>query len=147
MTSSDQLSLPFERDPDQQRTFRRIVVREEVDILPDRIAYKGGNKYKSKRRFLYDVQGGLCLYCDTPFPIEKMTLDHIIPKVKGGTDHISNLVVSCGPCNALKGGFESFEEVALFVATRFNRTRREMERYAHLLAFFKTLRDKGILKR
>lgn len=41
-----------------------------------------------------------CVYCgktDVPFEI-----DHVIPKSKGGTDRVSNLVLSCHSCNQKK---------------------------------------------
>mmetsp|Transcript_17837 Transcript_17837/g.35963 ORF Transcript_17837/g.35963 Transcript_17837/m.35963 type:complete len:93 (-) Transcript_17837:565-843(-) len=31
------------------------------------------------------------------------TVDHVVPLARGGTDHPSNLVVSCKPCNVKKG--------------------------------------------
>jgi 5-methylcytosine-specific restriction endonuclease McrA len=31
------------------------------------------------------------------------TLDHVVPRSKGGTDDESNLVVACYPCNQRKG--------------------------------------------
>lgn len=41
-----------------------------------------------------------CAYCgdDT-----NLTLDHITPKTKGGTDRITNLVCACAKCNKSKG--------------------------------------------
>lgn len=32
-----------------------------------------------------------------------LTIDHIVPKYKGGTDNIENLVISCLQCNKEKG--------------------------------------------
>ena len=32
-----------------------------------------------------------------------MTVDHIVPKEHGGTDHKENLQLLCGACNSLKG--------------------------------------------
>jgi 5-methylcytosine-specific restriction endonuclease McrA len=29
--------------------------------------------------------------------------DHVVPKSRGGTDDLSNLVASCGPCNQARG--------------------------------------------
>ena len=45
-----------------------------------------------------------CYWCKKPF-IEKddITLDHIIPKSKGGTLREDNIVVSCRNCNTEKG--------------------------------------------
>ena len=32
-----------------------------------------------------------------------LTIDHIVPKSIGGTDHIENLWLLCGACNSSKG--------------------------------------------
>lgn len=45
--------------------------------------------------------GRVCRYCgrlEGPFHI-----DHVVPKAKGGSDHLSNLAVACAPCNMSKG--------------------------------------------
>jgi len=45
--------------------------------------------------------GHKCAYCgrgDLPF-----TIDHVIPKSKGGEDTWENLVTACLPCNNRKG--------------------------------------------
>jgi hypothetical protein len=41
-----------------------------------------------------------CAYCGSE---ENLTLDHIIPRSKGGSDKISNVVCSCEKCNHSKG--------------------------------------------
>jgi len=43
-----------------------------------------------------------CVYCQTPLSIYTATLDHLIPKGKGGTDDLSNLVLACKTCNNQK---------------------------------------------
>ena len=40
------------------------------------------------------------VYCDDYIPMNR---DHIIPKSKGGSNHINNLQPMCSPCNTLKG--------------------------------------------
>lgn len=43
--------------------------------------------------------GGRCVYCGDPAD----TIDHVIPKSKGGTDDLDNLVPACRDCNSRKG--------------------------------------------
>ena len=33
-----------------------------------------------------------------------LTVDHIVPQSKGGSDHLDNLQLLCGACNSKKGG-------------------------------------------
>lgn len=41
-----------------------------------------------------------CQYCGST---EDLTIDHIIPKSRGGKDTWDNLVTACNKCNSLKG--------------------------------------------
>ena len=41
-----------------------------------------------------------CAHCGKP---EKLTVDHIVPRSKGGNDKTYNLQVLCGSCNSHKG--------------------------------------------
>ncbi len=53
------------------------------------------------REYLLEKWGRACVYCskkDTPLQIE-----HVIPKARGGSNRVSNLTLSCGPCNTKKG--------------------------------------------
>lgn len=53
------------------------------------------------RRNILKRDGHKCAYCgrgDLPF-----TIDHVIPKSKGGEDTWENLVTACLPCNNRKG--------------------------------------------
>jgi 5-methylcytosine-specific restriction endonuclease McrA len=45
--------------------------------------------------------GFKCAYCGTER--QKLTIDHIIPKSKGGKATFENCVTSCKPCNNVKG--------------------------------------------
>lgn len=43
--------------------------------------------------------GNICCFCKQKV---KLTIDHIIPLSKGGTNFISNIQPLCGPCNSRK---------------------------------------------
>jgi len=51
-----------------------------------------------KRKKIYMRDSYTCGYCGEPCG-ENLTLDHVIPKSKGGTSHYSNLLTSCRKCN------------------------------------------------
>ncbi len=55
------------------------------------------------KKFLYGEQGGYCNGCQTKFDLRHFHVDHIIPRAKGGTDHITNLQLLCAHCNSVKG--------------------------------------------
>ena len=44
-----------------------------------------------------------CQYCANCYPTEELTMDHILPKSRGGKNTWTNLVASCRKCNQKKG--------------------------------------------
>lgn len=45
----------------------------------------------------------LCQYCGKPLKSHEITLDHIVPKSRGGESNWENLAACCPPCNVKKG--------------------------------------------
>ncbi len=45
---------------------------------------------------------GICYYCGKKFPREELTMDHIVPVVRGGKSTKGNVVVACKECNNKK---------------------------------------------
>lgn len=82
--------------------FHNRLVTHRTDI-PKRTDLGPLPPYKSHKKSLYGEQGGNCIGCGTHFEIQHLTVDHIIPRSKGGTDHIENLQLLCGNCNSVKG--------------------------------------------
>jgi 5-methylcytosine-specific restriction endonuclease McrA len=54
---------------------------------------------KLNRHRLYRRDGHECTYCGSK---KNLTIDHIIPKSKGGQNTWMNLITCCSPCNRLK---------------------------------------------
>ena len=61
-----------------------------------------------------------CAYCGTALCYETLTIDHVIPKYAGGTNHHSNLYPSCETCNDLKAA-AMLEEFRVLFRQRFKR--------------------------
>lgn len=61
--------------------------------------YQKGNLYQQKlRSFIFSRSGGKCVYCGA----KATEIDHVIPRAKGGTNSVYNLVASCKACNQMK---------------------------------------------
>ena len=45
----------------------------------------------------------MCQYCARRFPERELTLDHVVPVVRGGKKNWENIVTACTPCNQKKG--------------------------------------------
>ncbi len=67
---------------------------------------------------IYERDSYTCRYCGflsapdfEAWWAGSLTVDHIIPRIRGGSSSDDNLVTSCRSCNAAKGGksFDSFE--------------------------------------
>lgn len=56
-----------------------------------------------KRLAVYLRDGLACCYCGRSLEMgARLELDHILPAIKGGTNHESNLATCCGHCNKSK---------------------------------------------
>ena len=57
---------------------------------------------KISRRALFARDGWRCVYCGSTGG--RLTLDHVIPRSRGGRTTWDNVVTACAPCNLSKGG-------------------------------------------
>jgi 5-methylcytosine-specific restriction endonuclease McrA len=44
-----------------------------------------------------------CQYCGARPPKNELSIDHVVPRSRGGLDHWDNLVLACKACNCRKG--------------------------------------------
>ncbi len=94
--------LVVSRVKQYQGLWKNIVHRDDI---PQRTDLGVLPHYTSReiKTQLYGEQEGYCNGCDTHFEIQHLTVDHIIAKSTGGTDHIDNLQLLCANCNSIKG--------------------------------------------
>lgn len=64
---------------------------------------------RGKKWFLSKRDGGKCHYCEKHLPLDRLTLDHVVPVSQGGVNKVCNLVLSCRPCNKAKGDMSKEE--------------------------------------
>lgn len=56
------------------------------------------------RRNIFARDGNRCQYCGRRFPTSELSLDHVMPRSRGGDTTWENIVCSCVKCNVKKGG-------------------------------------------
>ena len=73
--------------------------------IPTRTDLGKLRRYNSQenRKRLYGEQSGNCAGCKDHFEARHLEVDHIIARLKGGTDATDNLQLLCGNCNRIKG--------------------------------------------
>ena len=61
------------------------------------------NVVKFNRRNVFLRDGFQCQYCGQKLPTGKLSLDHIVPRSRGGVESWDNIVAACLRCNVRKG--------------------------------------------
>ncbi len=91
------------KDEDAIRTVNSIIKAPRVILL---VRYEGFHKKQPKfnRINIFRRDGGICQYCSGQFPRDELTIDHVVPRSKGGKSTWDNVVCCCGKCNRRKGG-------------------------------------------
>ncbi len=75
--------------------------------------HRRGPRFSRLHVFLRDDH--CCQYCRIRLPAKELTLDHIVPVVRGGLTTWSNIVSCCVPCNQRKGA-KTPQEAGLVLA-------------------------------
>ena len=60
-------------------------------------------KVKFNRRNIFARDGNRCQYCGKRFPTGELSLDHVMPRSRGGGTDWENIVCACVRCNVRKG--------------------------------------------
>ena len=76
-----------------------IIEVEEEDIRRER---NRARELKKTRWWKERLAKGICYYCRKKFLPRDLTMDHIVPLVRGGRSTKGNVVPVCKECNARK---------------------------------------------
>jgi 5-methylcytosine-specific restriction endonuclease McrA len=87
-----------------------IVVLERYGQIPKR-------SVPFNRKNLFDRDRNTCQYCGHHDVSQELTIDHVVPRSRGGTSHWENCVIACLTCN-LKKGNRLIEEAGLHLRRR-----------------------------
>ncbi len=68
-----------------------------------RFSGRQNRKVRFTRRNILERDDHTCQYCGEHLPARELTLDHVIPRSRGGGSTWRNLVVACFRCNDRKG--------------------------------------------
>jgi len=86
-----------------------LLLKEKAQILSNRvirllnyvkIPFSKIIANKPSRAMIYKRDNDTCQYCGAT---TRLTIDHVIPRCRGGQDTWENLVVACSSCNTKKG--------------------------------------------
>ena len=75
----------------------------EQDLLVNLIELSPQNARRKFRQSIFESWEWKCAYCEKDLDIDSATIDHILPKFKGGHNVKSNMLCSCSKCNRSKG--------------------------------------------
>src|SRR5262245_21767086 len=91
-----------ERDETEMHSARANVSSPSVIRLNEYVHMRFERKILPRKNILLRHQY-TCQYCGKVFDPSELTLDHVIPKSRGGSSNWDNLVACCKRCNNRKG--------------------------------------------
>ena len=83
-----------------------------------RAAKLGAPDRRKKFAALIVRDGDFCHYCERELDDDCRSLDHVIPRSRGGVNALFNLVLACKRCNNLRGDmdYDEFVEMRSWIA-------------------------------
>jgi hypothetical protein len=75
----------------------------EQDLLANFICLSPKNARRKFRQQIFEAWDWKCAYCDAKLNSRNATIDHILPKYKGGHSVTANMCCCCSECNRSKG--------------------------------------------
>lgn len=81
-------------------TLRMQLYSTSEELLYNLEAITSSEAKRKWRQSIKEKWNYQCAYCGSE---ENLTLDHIVPRSKGGSDRVTNILCACKECNNTKG--------------------------------------------
>lgn len=120
--------LVVRRIKDFQGLFQDVTHRTDISERDDILGVK--QSYGEMKHVLFGVQEGFCNLCGHDFPYKIFEVDHVVPKSKGGSDHITNRQLLCPPSNKFKSA-DSMETAVARYQTEYDTVHRGAKYYVY----------------
>lgn len=114
---TDEINAPEEGEDAIHSASRSIRVPEIVwltqyDKLPQKFI-------RYSRKLIFKRDDYQCMYCGDKPGVKKLSIDHVVPRAKGGKTSCENCVTSCIECNSRKADRTMVEAGMRFFLTGF----------------------------
>ena len=86
----------FIRTPNMRIRVPRVVMASDYEEMPEKSP-------RNDLSYLYELYDGICQYSKKKIPRHRATKDHVIPKNRGGSNELSNIVLADIDINNKKG--------------------------------------------
>lgn len=96
------------------RSQRKLMEPVKAEPKPQKAATapKKIRKPETVRERLLVRDGDGCWFCGCFMPVDDVTLEHLLARAAGGTNHLSNLVLADSGCNGAAGAMSVAQKVA-----------------------------------
>jgi 5-methylcytosine-specific restriction endonuclease McrA len=84
-----------------------LVVVSEEEIRRER---RKARELRASQWWKRKRAAGVCHHCGASFPPKELTMDHLVPLIRGGKSSKGNVVPSCKQCNSERKHRLPFEE-------------------------------------
>lgn len=85
---------------DDGRLYHDTISERVLEKIARQKFFQRNREYQSHFDAVFTRDGGACVYCGSA---DHPTLDHIVPRSRGGLDKPENLTLACRSCNSKKG--------------------------------------------
>lgn len=130
---SSQLRLELGEAPDPQDWIQSVSFEIQVPRIIRLLKYDRvpRNTVKFNRRNIFLRDEYVCQYCHRRHSSHRLSLDHVMPKSRGGPTTWENIVCCCLDCNVRKGG-RTPHEAGMKLMTVPRKPARNPVLYQHL---------------